>query len=346
MSEININGLLLPIGFVLVYLLTSILRNYVFGSDSLKNYEKLNRSLLISGGIILGAFFGSYSRQGVEFGLNEVLMLLAVLLGSGFIIIGSYILKSFLWTPLEQISEYSAEFGSNFVATKLPLIGGKELKMFSHRFNKNILTIANKISEIEIQIDLLQEGVNQFISAGDDLSSETFNLEDFVNKYSIITDRQNTILHRLEDQAAEFITWYNQSQEKLNERFIQIRALSELGNLISINASIESSNLDVPNPGFETIAAKLHELAQELDETQESLRVLLLDIGKNYDDFNRNLTTNISETLEISREVTELSNKVEQVIEKVKINENGFRNSSQNLKSVLVTVTSNLPNAY
>ena len=118
--------------------------------------------------------------------------------------------------------------------------------------------------------------------AGIDVSNQSKLVSDFVANYTQLTKGQQENLSTIESKLTNFVAWYNDTQVALAEQFIELRSIAELGNLLAVNSAIEAANIEVPNPGFETIAAKLHELARSLEERQDGLRFLVEDINIKY----------------------------------------------------------------
>ena len=109
---------------------------------------------------------------------------------------------------------------------------------------------------------------------------------------------------------------------------------------------IESVNLETQNPGIETIATKLHELAGSLDEKQSELRTLLIEVQSVYTSFSANILTELDKFKDFSTNAMSLTSSIENSIGNLKNDDNEIANSSQNLVSSLEQFTSGLPNAY
>ncbi|MHA2032555.1 MAG: hypothetical protein ACW99Q_24565 [Candidatus Kariarchaeaceae archaeon] len=326
----------------------------------MRNQESVHRFILISSGILIGTGVASQifiprgndeidkftSQSGILVNTSFYFGLLLFLLGIIVATIGIYYLRLTLWMPLEEISEFSAQFGSAFVATRLPLTGGLELRRFSERFNNNILDLANKISSIEIKADILKDATHQAINSSSNLSGNIARVSENVESFTQFVTKQDYVLDKINSEISNFISWYNETQIRLENQFTEIRSLSDTGNMLSVNASIESVNLETQNPGIETIALKLHELAGSLDTKQDELRSILIDIQNVYTSFSSNVRSELEEFKDLSTNAVSLTSSIENSIGNLKNNDDEINNSSQNLVSSLEKFISGLPNAY
>jgi len=327
-----------------------IVYNDVINSEeSLRNTEHMHRFLLIIGGLLLGFGIGSWQVD-----LNEidfvsdsfVLSILFIIAGIFAIMMGIVLLNNQLWKPLIDISEYSAEFGSNFIATRLPETGGKELERFAERFNGNVINLANDISILEIKVHKLTENVDNTIVGGRELVDSTSNLSDLAIQYNNLTDNQSTVVNNISKQIGEFAQWYESTNEKLEENFIELRSISEMGNLIAINAAVEASNLEIPNPGFETLASKLRDLARGLEERQESLRRIMDDVTINYAEFSNSIQENVRKASKLSSNTSNLGAQVDNIIQKIKQKEMVFIDNYNELERSIHNFKESIPTAY
>jgi hypothetical protein len=349
MTDINSFGVITLFLLLLAYSIYIFYKKIVQSYGSLRDTESIHRAILVIGGILVGIGFGGQAELPGDTGYSATETYLGILLtfaGLVLIVMGSFYLRSSLWVPLEEISEYSAEFGESFIATRLPITGGYELQRFSERFNENIIKLANKVSSFEIQMEYLESGVKQTVNAGIDVSQQSGLLTDHIHNYTSLSKQQNINISDIEAQLSSFMDWYNETQIALSEQFIELRAIAELGNLLAINAAIEAANLEVTNPGFETIASKLHELAKSLEEKQEILRLVIEDINVKYNELNRNVTNRLQESLDISNKASLMAEQVEENLSILKRNEDGLADKSNQLVGVLTQVNQNIPQSY
>lgn len=361
MTYMYVYSIIVSLALVFGYGLYTALNHIVRSKGSLRNQESVHRFILISSGILIGTGISSqvfvpngdseivneFTSQGTGILNNSFYFgLLLVFLGLIFSVIGIYYLRFSLWKPLEEISEYSSQFGKSFMATRLPLSGGLELRRFSERFNNNILDLANKISSIEIKADILKNATNQAINSSVNLSGNISRISENVDSFSQFVARQENAIEKVNTEITNFIGWYNETQVKLENQFTEIRSISETGNMLSVNASIESVNLETQNPGIETIAIKLHELAGSLDSRQEDLRTILIDIQNVYTSFSTHVKQELDEIRSLSGNAISLTSSIESSLGNLKINDNEITNSSQNLVSSLDKFISGLPNSY
>lgn len=346
---------------ILVYGTYTLLAHVIFSRKSLRDQESIHRFILISSGILVGTGISSqiyirgstsdaivkFSDESTKIVTNSLLLgLMLIMLGMITGVIGIGYLRTVLWKPLEEITEYSAQFGTEFIATRLPLSGGKELMKFSERFNNNILTLANKIANIEIRADILRKDTNQAINSSGNLSGNISRISENVDNYSQLVGRQEMMLAKIDDEISNFISWYDDTQIRLENQFTEIRSLSETGNILSVNASIESVNLETENPGIETIASKLHDLAASLDSRQEDLRSLLIEIQNVYNSFSYNVRTELEDIRSIADNATAITSNIENSLNQLKISDTEINNSSQNLVGTLNQFMDSLPNSY
>ncbi|MHA2250802.1 MAG: hypothetical protein ACXAD7_10580 [Candidatus Kariarchaeaceae archaeon] len=349
MTDINSTGVTFSFGLLALYGLYILYYKIIKSNGSLKDTESIHRGLILVGGLLIGLGLGG---QEVSFGDDDFFStetyfgILLFLAGLASVLLGAFYLKGAIWSPLEEISEYSAEFGEKFIATRLPISGGLELRRFSERFNENIVILANKISSFQIQMEFLEDRVKQTINSGLEVSEQSSSLSALIQNFSNYTEQQSMSLEGLENQLEGFISWYNETQVNLSEQFVDLRSIAELGNLLAVNAAIESSNLEVANPGFETIAAKLHDLAKSLEERQEGLRIVLQDVSLRYNDLNQNLSNKIGESLDTSVKIVQLAKQVNEQVAKLKQDEEGLTHNSNNLINVLTKVNQNIPKSY
>ena len=178
------------------------------------------------------------------------------------------------------------------------------------------------------------------------MSSNISRVSENVDSFSQFVVRQENAIDKINNEISDFIGWYNETQLKLEAQFTEIRSLSETGNMLSVNASIESVNLETENPGIETIASKLHDLAGSLDSRQEELRTILIDIQNVYNSFSSNVKSELDEIKSLSNNAISLTSSIESSLGNLKINDTEISNSSQNLVSSLDKFISGLPNSY
>lgn len=361
MTYMYIYSIIASLAVIFFYAGYTIWNNVIKSKQSLRNQESVHRFILISSGILIGTGIASqvyvpkgeseildqFSSQGSDFLNNSFFFgLLLVFLGVIIGVIGIYYLKYSLWQPLEEITEYSAQFGKSFMATRLPVTGGLELRRFSERFNNNILDLANKISSIEIKADILKNATHTAINSSSNLSNNIARVSENVESFSQFVTRQENAIEKINNEISNFINWNNETQVRLENQFTEIRSLSETGNMLSVNASIESVNLETQNPGIETIALKLHDLAGSLDSRQEELRTILIDIQNVYTSFSSNVKSELDEITSLSNNAISLTSSIESSLGNLKINDNEINNSSQNLVSSLDKFISGLPTSY
>jgi len=344
----TIGTLTLLIGIV-VYTVVTVYSHIIKSSGSLRDTEKIHRYLLITGALIIGLAFGSLQSTFSNFSLIGDEFIISLLLGLGGLLVilyGTTLLKSKLWTPLENISEYSAEFGSYFIATRLTETGGVELEQFAKRFNSNAINLANKISVLEIQVDRVSESLESTIRTSKQLSSSTSSLGDLAIQYGDSTGNQYSLVSQIGNQVDQFINWYDKAQEILKENFVELRSLSEMGNLIAINAAVEASNLEIPNPGFETLASKLRELARSLEERQEGLRRVIEDISNNYEQFKLEVEGFLKQSIDISETTVQLGGRVDEILQDITQKEVLFVDSYNELSRSIGKFKENIPRPY
>ncbi|MCE7734107.1 MAG: hypothetical protein GPJ54_04455 [Candidatus Heimdallarchaeota archaeon] len=361
MTYTYIYSIISSLAVIIFYGVYTIWNNVIKSKHSLRNQESVHRFILISSGILIGTGIGSqvivpngdsevidqFTSQGSEILNNSFFFgLLLIFLGLIIGVIGIYYLKFSLWKPLEEISEYSAQFGRSFMATRLPVTGGLELRRFSERFNNNILDLANKISSIEIKADILKNATHSAINSSSNLSSNIARVSENVDSFSQFVSRQENAIDKINNEISNFISWYNETQIRLENQFTEIRSLSETGNMLSVNASIESVNLETQNPGIETIALKLHDLAGSLDSRQDELRTILMDIQTVYTSFSSNVKSELDEISSLSNNAISLTSSIENSLGNLKVNDNEISNSSQNLVSSLDKFITGLPTSY
>ena len=260
--------------------------------------------------------------------------------------VGTYYLRSKLWQPLEQIAEYSAEFGTNYVGTRLPIVGDKELKRFSERFNENTMTLAHKLSDAEIQLEMLGRSMLDLNEGFTSYSGHINELDTHFDDFSGINITQNSEIEELGDQISGFIRWYDTIQEDLDEQLADLRSISITGNLIAINASIEANNLEIEIPGFTTIAAKLHELTKLLDERQENLRILFNDIQKTYENFQKGLSKGIEKIIKRSGDNENLINFIDKSVDTISKIDSTLRQYFNVVNNNFEELNTQLPNAF
>ncbi len=349
MTSLSLIGVEITLSLLAIYAVYIIITKIILSHGSLKDTESIHRALILAGGVLIGLGIGGQDRKLGESGFFEPGTYLGLLLTfAGIVLISLAILylKSSIWTPLEDISEYSAEFGKSFIATRLPITGGLELQRFSERFNENILILANKVATFQIQIEYLENEVKQTVVAGNNVSNQSRLLADYVTSYSDLSDKQKPILVEIDNQLSEFVSWYSETQLALSEQLIELRSVSEFGNLLAVNAAVEAANIEEKNPGFETIASKLHDLARSLEDRQQGLRVLIEDISIKNRDLNRKISDRIRNSLDISEDIGQIATQVGQHMMKLKNDEEGLSVRSNKLLSVISEVNQNIPKSY
>ncbi len=357
----SLSSVLVSLIVISIYATYTLLVHVIFSRKSLRDQESIHRFILISSGILIGTGISSqiyirgdtasaitkFSDEASKLFTNSLLLgIMLIMLGFITAVVGIRYLRTALWKPLEEITEYSALFGTEFIATRLPLSGARELRKFSERFNNNILTLANKIANIEIRADILKKDTNQAINSSGNLTGNISRISENVDNYSQLVSRQEIMLTKIDDEISNFISWYDDTQIRLENQFTEIRALSETGNMLSVNASIESVNLETQNPGIETIADKLHDLAASLDSRQEDLRSLLIEIQNVYNSFSYNVRTELEDIRSIADNATAITTSIENSLNQLKISDTEINNSSQNLVGTLNQFMDSLPNTY
>ncbi|MHA2503919.1 MAG: hypothetical protein ACXAE3_13750 [Candidatus Kariarchaeaceae archaeon] len=277
---------------------------------------------------------------------NFILSFLIALGGLFLIGFGIIYLSNGLWEPLENISEYSAEFGSNFIATRLPEAGGSELRRFSERFNQNTIKLSNSLSEIEINAEIVTERMKETVSASNNLADITSSLNDIRTQYSVFSADQDEIITVISEQINHFVNWYANALRSLGENFVELRSLAEMGNLIAINAAVESANMDETNPGIEILANRLRELARSLEERQINLRRILDDSTLNFEEFRTNIADYVSRALNVTSRSSELSIRVDEIVTDITAKELDFKDQANSLERSIDTFKSNIPTSY
>jgi methyl-accepting chemotaxis protein len=349
MTDLSSIGVTTSIVLLIAYAFYILIEKIINSQGSLRDSESVHRALMIIGGLLIGLGLGGQETSPGDSDFastNTYLGILLLIAGLVSIVIGGNYLRSALWRPLEEISEYSAEFGSNFIATRLPISGGLELQRFSERFNDNVIELANKVATFQIQMEAIEDGVKQTVNAGIDVSNQSQLVSNFVTNYTQLSHGQQANLSTIESKLTNFVTWYNDTQVALAEQFIELRSIAELGNLLAVNAAIESSNIEVPNPGFETIATKLHELARSLEERQDGLRYLVEDINIRYRELSQEITTKITDSLDVAESVAQLASQVNENLDQLLRNEEDLSIKSSKLIDTLAQVSQRIPRAY
>lgn len=349
MTDINSIGVKTTFVLLIVYSLYIIVKKLILSHGSLRDTESVHRMFILVGGILLGIGIGGQTSapwNSEFFEAETYLGGLLTLLGFLLILFGSFIINSSIWKPLEEISEYSAEFGESFIATRLPITGGLEIQRFAERFNENVLKLANKIANFQIQMEYLDINVHQTVNAGNDVTNQSRLLSDFIINYTNISTEQHVIITNIENQLTNFVSWYSDTQVALSEQFIELRSIAEMSNLLSVNAAIEAANLEERNPGFETIASKLHELSRSLEERQEALRLIIQDVNLKYNELNQNISDSIKDLLEISKGASSVATQVDDHFKQLKQKEEGFELKYNQLTTVIQKVNQNIPKSY
>ena len=118
--------------------------------------------------------------------------------------------------------------------------------------------------------------------------------------------RSNSILNSYTDKVSDlegtttnFISWYEDSKVNLGDLLQDLKSLTDLGNLIAVNAAIESVNMEVENPAFTTIAEKLHDLSKSLEDRHDSLQRFLIDMTNRYNEFSTSIQRIIKDSSEL-----------------------------------------------
>ncbi len=341
-------SVLAALAFILLYGLKIIYVNIYKSTDSLKDSESIHKFIIFTGGALLGLGLGveEFLFSNSDNFMNDLFSLLFVIISIFFATVGTYYLRSKLWQPLEQIAEYSAEFGTNFVGTRLPIVGDKELKRFSERFNENTLSLAHKLSDAEIQLEMMGRSMLDLNEGFTSYSGHINELDTHFDDFSGINSTQNSEIEELGDQISGFIRWYDSIQEDLNQQLADLRSISITGNLIAINASIEANNLEIEIPGFTTIAAKLHELTKSLDERQENLRILFNDIQKTYENFKKGLSKGIEKIIKRAGDNENLINYIDQSVDTISKIDNTLRQYFNTVNNNFEELSHQLPNAF
>lgn len=348
MTNLTSLSVLAAVAIIIIYGIKILYVNIYKSSNSLKDSESIHKYVIFTGGALLGLGLGveEFLFSNSDNFMNDLFSLLFIIASLFFASMGTYFLRSKLWQPLEQITEYSTEFGSNFVGTRLPIVGDRELKKFAERFNENTLSLAHKLSEAEIQLEMLGRSMQDLNEGFTSYSSHINELDTHFSDFSSINTTQNAEIEELGDQIAGFIRWYDSIQEDLNEQLADLRSISITGNLIAINASIEANNLEIEIPGFTTIASKLHELTKQLDERQESLRILFNDIQKTYVNFQKGLSKGIEKIIKRADDNENLINFIDVSVDTISKIDTSLRQYFNSVNSNFQELSNQLPNAF
>jgi hypothetical protein len=348
MTNFNSPSVLTAIAIILIYGIKILYVNIYKGTNSLKDSESIHKFIVFTGGALLGLALGleEFLFSNSDNFMSDLFSILFII-GSVFLLtIGGYYLKSKLWQPLELIAEYSAEFGTNFVGTRLPIVGDSELKRFAERFNENTMTLAHKLSDAEIRLEMLGRSMQDLNQGFTSYSSHISDLDTHFNDFSVINTTQNSEIEELGDQISGFIRWYDSIQEDLSGQLADLRSISITGNLIAINASIEANNLEIEVPGFTTIAGKLHELTKLLDERQENLRILFNDIQKTYENFQKGLSKGIEKIIKRADDNENLISYIDKSVDSISKIDSTLKQYFNSVNSNLDELSEQLPNAF
>ncbi|MDH5645840.1 MAG: hypothetical protein OEZ01_07520, partial [Candidatus Heimdallarchaeota archaeon] len=272
MSSFETIGVKATLALVALYLIITIFRNVIKSHGSIKNTEEIHKTILIIAGIFIG--IGLSNQDTIPIKFNQIssdwyIGILFVFIGYVLTKFSSNQLKKSVYKPMELISEYSANFGNDFIATRLPITGGIELQRFSQRFNENVMKLGNKISVLNIYSKILETAIQNSNNIGAILMSDSSNVKDTIETFNKISSKQIDLISRIEQNVETFITQYEELKDKIDDSLINLRSHTETGNLISVNIAIETSTLKEKNLGIETVANKLHELTKSLSDTQD-----------------------------------------------------------------------------
>ncbi len=334
---------------IVFYGAITIYRTKIKSKGSIKDSERMHRFLITISGILIGLsmntfdntmeFYQSNSRD-LYFG---ILMAITGIIG---IALGKYYLQSTFYTPLENISEFSAEFGTKFIGARLPVSGVIELQSFSTRFNTNALSLAHKISETEIQLDKLRRSVSSQIDVFGKYSSDISELNGLMSRSNFILDSYTGNVSELQNTTNTFIKWYESTQENLGELLQDLKSLTDLGNLIAVNAAIESVNMEVENPGFTMIAEKLHDLSKSLEARHDSLQRFLIDMTNRYNEYRTNIERIIKDSSELVGESEGITSDIDSILKIVNTFDRDLSTNNDQIRNSLNNIISTLPDAF
>lgn len=350
MSDLYSRSTLTAITIIVIYGLITIYRSYLKSKNSIKDGERIHRYILIVSGILIGLGINTLDEDfsGVRLIENQnmffgILIALSGVVGVAF---AKYYLQNIIYKPLEQISEFAAEYGTDFVGTRLPVTGVIELQSFSQRFNNNALALAHQLSETEIQLDKLKRDVNQQIDNFNVLSEDMGQMNHLFGRSAKIIDTYSENLTSLQGSTRDFISWYEKSEEDLNELLLELKSLTDLGNLIAVNAAIESINMEIENPGFTTIAEKLHDLSKTLEDRHGSLQKFLLDMKNQYSNFSTKINRVMMESSELIDESSKISINLESLLNSFNNFDSTMFSKNDKIRVSVSNIIASLPNTF
>lgn len=348
MTSLNSTSATTAFFIILIYGSITFYRSFIKARGSIKDAERIHRFLLIMSGILIGVGLNTLDEESANvFSSSDFYLgVLMAMIGVFAIAIAKSYLQSVFYKPLEQISEFSAEFGTSFVGTRIPVAGVVELQSFSTRFNKNALALAHSLSRTEIQLDKLKVGVNFAIDNFGNLSNDIEQLGHLVDRSSGFATNYGDNLKILRGTSTDFMSWYDNSSQELQVILADIRSLTNSGNLLAVNASIESINMEVENPGIIAIAEKLHDLAKTLEEKHDSLQVFMTNMQDKYLDFSSSINTIIGEIDIVVKNSDEVYQSLHNVVYNLKNYDQEIGSTVDSIRVNLGNVIEDLPDSF
>ncbi|MCY3411970.1 MAG: hypothetical protein INQ03_10105 [Candidatus Heimdallarchaeota archaeon] len=349
MTSLTSLSFLFTLAVILLYGIYTVYRAVINSSNSIKDAERIHRFVLVVSGIIIGLAVTSielFEQPDVWQNRDLYFGLFLSILGIMGIATAKFYLQNMFYKPLEQISEFSVNVGTDFVGARLPVTGVKELKSFAHRWNQQLLNLGHRLSKAEIQLDKLRRNIHRSIDAFSSYSRDMYDLSVHFDSSNQVLDSYTSNASILQSASHTFLDWYEESQDTLDSLLVELRSLTDLGNLISVNAAIESVNLEVENPGFTTIANKLHELAKTLEERHDHLKRYLIDSRNRYSEFNETINQVMKTSESLTSRADEVGGTINVLINSIKNYDREIATEIDDIRLTITNLIEDLPTSF
>ncbi len=348
MTDIFAHGTILAIIIIVIYSIKIGIINIYKSKGSLRDSEAIHNYLILTSGILIGIGLAGYKTFNdfyTNFD-NSVIGLILITSGILIFIFGTSYIKMKLWKPIEEISEYSAKFSEEFVATRLPLTGAIELKRYAERFNDNILNLAHRISDAEIQLSIVKRSFNKLEAQNSGINDAINSIRQYFIEFENIENLSYQSNQSLIKQLSDFIKWFNEILETLRDQTIELKTLSDTGNLLAINSEIEITNLEIELPSFTVISKKLHELSKQLEEKQKEIRETIVNIQLTYENFERKISDEITNGNNTNTKLNELTINILDNVQSISELKVELSNAMNTLKDSMNQFELRLPNSF
>jgi methyl-accepting chemotaxis protein len=256
--------------------------------------------------------------------LSKLLVVLLLLVGTGFIIIIGMVLIRGITKPLEKSVEFAKFIAAGDLTVKLDIDQKDELGELAsalnlmivrlHEIVMNIRTGTDSITSASVQISnnsqQLSEGAAQQASSTEEVSSSIEEMAGNIQQNTENAQQTERISKKAADSMMDMSKIGKESLDSIKTIAEKITIINDIAfqtNLLALNAAVEAARAGEHGRGFAVVAAEVRKLAERSKQAADEIENLSKTSLKITEDSRHLLDTLVPEIKKTSQLVQEIA---------------------------------------